>query len=64
MRAIDLTLELEMTDFEASSLAQFVKRAGWVEYKNNAVDDTEAYAMADAMAKLQSALARAGYNPR
>jgi len=60
----DLNLRLEATPAEALALAQFVKRVGWVEFRQNAVDDDEAYLIRAGVAKLQSALAEHGYSPR
>lgn len=48
----------------ALALAQFVKRVGWQEIRQNAVDDDEAYEMRDALALLADALRSAGYAPR
>jgi len=56
--------DAELTDEEALALAQLVKRIGWSELRDNAVDDEEAYTMRSAVAKLQSVLAGAGYAPR
>ena len=49
---------------QALALAQFVKRVGWQEVRQNAVDDDEAYAMRDALGELAKALREAGYAPR
>lgn len=57
-------LDLGVTDAEALALAQFVKRVGWSEFRNNAADDAEAHAIKAAVIRLQEALARAGYAPR
>lgn len=48
----------------ALALAQFVKRVGWSEIRQNAVDDDEAYEIRDALAGVEEALQRAGYAPR
>ena len=49
---------------QALALAQFVKRVGWQEIRQNAVDDDEAYVMRDALGELAKALREAGYAPR
>ncbi|MDF1482055.1 hypothetical protein PYV55_08305 [Extensimonas sp. H3M7-6] len=49
---------------QALALAQFVKRVGWQEIRQNAVDDYEAYVMRDALGELAKALREAGYAPR
>lgn len=48
----------------ALALAQFVKRVGWSEIRQNAVDDDEAYVMRDALGFLAKALKESGYAPR
>lgn len=62
MNSVTVTLELDSGN--AWALALFVKRVGWSEIRQNAVDDTEAYDMRDAIAALQKALAEAGISPR
>lgn len=61
-KTVQLTVEL--TDAEAWHLAQFLKRVGFSEFRNNAQDNDEAYAMRDAAERLRAALAQAGYAPR
>ncbi len=61
-KAVQVTLELEPEKAEA--LAQFVKRVGFQEILDNAVDENEAYAMKYAIGKLQDALSDVGYSPR
>jgi hypothetical protein len=60
----NLTITVELTDEEALALAQFLKRVGFTEWRNNAVDNDEAYVMAGACDKVAKALAEQGYNPR
>jgi len=59
-----LNLNVRVTPAEAMALAQFVKRVGWHEFINNAVDKDEAYDIRDAVYALQKALAEEGYAPR
>lgn len=59
-----VTITAELTDAEAWAFAQFLKRAGWSDYKANAVDDDEARVMLEAGEKLRRALGEAGYAPR
>lgn len=61
---IDLNLTLNLDERAAWALAQFVKRVGWSELRENAVSEDEAYEMRDGIAALQRALAEAGYAPR
>ncbi len=62
-KQINIAIE-EMNEAETLALAQFVKRVGWSEFRENATDDEEAYLIRAAIGKLQEALARNGYNPR
>jgi hypothetical protein len=57
-------LAMELTDAEAWHLAQFLKRVGFSDFRSNAQDDDEAYAMRDAADRVRVALADAGYAPR
>jgi hypothetical protein len=60
----NVTLSLDLSDDQAYALSQFVKRVGWAEWRQNAVDDAEAYLMRDAFDLLARALADGGYSPR
>lgn len=57
-------VHLTMTDSQALALAQFAKRVGWQEFRANAVDDAEAYAIRHAVDLLAKALSAAGFEPR
>ncbi len=59
-----IPIRLELTPGHAWVLAQFVKRVGFAEMRNNAVDDDEAYAIRGAIGVLATALRAAGYAPR
>lgn len=59
-----LTLELNINEQTAMALAQFVKRVGWLEFRQNAKDEQEAYLIGDGVAALQRGLNQAGYAPR
>lgn len=59
-----VTVTLELTPQEALALAQFVKRVGWSEFRQNAVDDDEAYVIRDAVDRVAAGLAQVGYAPR
>lgn len=59
---IEVRMELEAS--QALALAQFVKRLGWTEIRQNAVDDNEAYAMRTAQGFLAAAFKESGYAPR
>jgi hypothetical protein len=61
-RPVSLTVEFNAD--EAWHLAQFLKRVGFSDFRSNAQDDDEAYAMRDAAARVREALAEAGYAPR
>jgi cytochrome c len=64
MSTKEITVSLHLEDQEAWDLAQFVKRIGWVEYRQNAASDEEAYRISHAVARLERALKEAGYAPR
>lgn len=53
-----------LDESEALALAQFVKRVGWSEIRQNAVDDAEAYEIRDALGRIALTLAWGGYEPR
>ena len=57
-------IDLELNNKEARDLAQFIKRVNFCDVYGCAVDETEAYDMLQALARVQDALARHGYNPR
>lgn len=59
-----VTLELNINEQTAMALAQFVKRVGWQEFSQNAVNDDQAYLIGDGVAALQRALSQAGFAPR
>ncbi len=59
-----VTVTAEMTEAEALALAQFFKRAGYTDYRANAVDSDEAYEMLAAGEKIREGLAHAGFAPR
>lgn len=58
------TLELEANPSEMLALVQFVKRLGWQEFTDNAVDEDEAYEIKTGVIRLQEALAQVGFAPR
>jgi cytochrome c len=60
----NIPIPLELTEQEALDLAQFVKRVGWQEMRQNAVDEDEAYRIREALDKVRKALADVGYSPR
>lgn len=60
----NFTLEVELTEQEADDYAQFLKRVGFQEYRQNAVDDAEAYRMLDVGEKVRKILAEHGFAPR
>lgn len=60
----DVNVSMTLPARQALALAQLVKRIGWGEMRQNAVDDDEAYEMRDALGELAKALAEQGYAPR
>ena len=59
-----VTFTVELTDELAQALSQLVKRVGFSDVRQNAVDDREAYTMMDALYELRKSLQEAGYDPR
>ena len=59
---VEVMMELEPA--QALALAQFVKRVGWAEIRQNAVDDDEAYVIRDALGFLSNALREFCYAQR
>jgi len=59
-----MTIRMDLTDEQARALAEFLKRAGYSDYRPLAADEQEAYAMQDAGEKMRAALAEQGYAPR
>lgn len=62
MEQVPITMQLD--EAQADALAEFVKRVGWSEWRQNAVDDDEAHRIKSAFGVLQKALAEAGFAPR
>ena len=58
------TLNLDATPEQLWALAQFVKRVGWSEMRQNAVDEDETAEMRAGLEALQKALGEAGFAPR
>lgn len=59
-----VTFTVQINEELAEALAQFVKRVGFSEFRQNAVDDVEAYTMRDALDQVRKALQEVGYAPR
>ena len=57
-------LTVQITEPQAWALAQFLKRAGWTEWRACAVDDEEAYRIREGCERVREALAEAGVAPR
>jgi len=64
MQDTPIPITLYLSDEQLWALAQFLKRAGFDDYRRLAVDEREAYDMRDAGEKLRAHLALAGYAPR
>ena len=56
-----IQMEFELAAAEAWDLAQFLKRVGWREFRENAIDDDEATRMRDAANRVRKALAEKGF---
>lgn len=59
----EICLSVSLSEQEAWDLAQFLKRAGYADFRSIAVDVDEAYRMQSAAEKLKSNLAAIGYSP-
>ena len=57
-------VKVELTTDEAWDYAQFLKRVGFSDYRQNAQDQDEAYRMMAVGEKFREALALAGFAPR
>lgn len=60
----DIDIIASLPEPQAWALAEFCKRVGWQELRQNAANEGEAYDMRDAIGRLQKALAEAGFSPR
>ena len=60
----DIQIAFGLPDHQAEALAQFVKRVGWSQMRECAVDDDETRDIRDALDQLRAGLAEAGYAPR
>lgn len=59
-----MMLELELPDELAWAFAEFLKRAGYSDYRVLAANEQEAFDMQDAGEKVRTALAEKGIAPR
>lgn len=59
-----ITIEVQLPDDLALALAEFLKRVGYSDYRELAVDQQQAYEMVDAGEMVRAALADKGYAPR
>ncbi|RJF91951.1 DUF7706 family protein [Noviherbaspirillum saxi] len=59
-----MLIEVNLPDELAWALAEFLKRAGYSDYRQLAVSEQEAYDMQDAGEKVRAALAERGIAPR
>lgn len=59
-----MILELELADELAWAFAEFLKRAGYSDYRALAANEQEAFDMQEAGEKVRAALAEKGIAPR
>ena len=59
-----IRLQLELTDTEFDTLAQYLKRLTWSDYMSCAVDEDEARSMRDTLGKIEKQINDSGFNPR
>ena len=60
----EICLSVSLSEQEAWDLAQFLKRAGFADFRSNAVDDEEAYRMQVVTQMIRRNLEVHGINPR
>ncbi len=60
----EICLSVSLSEQEAWDLAQFLKRVGFTDFRNNAVDDEEAYRMLAVGEMVRRSLVAVGYSPR
>lgn len=59
-----VTVTADISDEEALAFSQFLKRSGYLDFRDKAVSPDEARDMQSAGDKVRKALAEAGYSPR
>lgn len=59
-----MEIKISLTEKEAESLAQFLKRAGYSDYRAKSINDDEAYQMQYAGERVREALNEKGFAPR
>jgi hypothetical protein len=60
----EICLCVSLSEQEAWDLAQFLKRAGFADFRSNAVDDEEAYRMLGVAERIRSNLKEIRIDPR
>jgi hypothetical protein len=58
------TITVKLNQTEAMAFAQFLKRAGFSDYRSKSTSDEEAYEVQAAAVQVRNALAKAGFEPR
>ena len=59
-----MNFQVELSDRQAWAIAQWLKRAGFNQWRALAASDEEAWAMLDAAQQLRDELSLQGYEPR
>ena len=62
--ANEICLRVPLSEQEAWDLAQFLKRIGYAEFRNNAIDDDETHRKLNVAEKVRKNLIENGFNPR
>lgn len=60
----DVIISTRLTQEQALALAQFLKRLGWSEVRENTKDLEEANQARDALISIQNSLLSRGFDPR
>jgi hypothetical protein len=64
METTKIRLSFELTEDQATDLAEFLKRVQFSDFRKRLNSDDEAYTAMNSLAKMRKALATAGFNPR
>jgi hypothetical protein len=64
METTKIRLSFELTEDQATDLAEFLKRVQFSDFRKRLNSDDEAYTVMNSTAEIRKALATAGFNPR
>jgi hypothetical protein len=64
METTKIRLSFELTEDQATDMAEFLKRVQFSDFRRRLNSDDEAYAAMNSLAEMRKVLATAGFNPR